>query len=190
MNSVLIKTIESLLLQNQQGLSEYDLITALQNERKGTFNDLSLQDSYELFQIHFMVFHCLYLIKDQWLSEEKYCLNIDPIKITLLPYVKSFKEEIVIADPLRAYYLDLSNLEATDAEAVEQLIASFWKRFVAADDLQDALSVFGLEEGVDFERIKQRYRQLAMDYHPDRGGDSLKLAEINQAMDVLKSYYR
>lgn len=193
LNYALINTIETLLLQNKKGVSEYELITALQNQQGdalGTLNGLSLQDTYELFQIHFMVFHCLYQIKDRWLSEEKYCLNIDPIKITLLPYVKSLSEEIVTADPLRSYYLDLANFETTDAEAAEDLIASFWKKFVVADDRQAALLVFGLEDGVDFERIKQQYRQLAMDHHPDRGGDSLKLAEINQAMRVLKNYYR
>lgn len=45
--------------------------------------------------------------------------------------------------------------------------------------------VFGFARGatVGREDVAARYRQLAAQHHPDRGGDPAKMAEINQARD-------
>lgn len=185
----LSQKIENILKTNPQGLSEYDLISNLQKDAESEISKVNLQDTLELFQIHFMVSHCLYLLRDNGLSEEKYCLQISPLKINLLPYTKSMTEELAEDDHLRQYYLDLSNLENTDAESAENLISSFWHKFVASTDRVDALAVLGLEDGVSFEKVKLRYRQLAMENHPDRGGCHQTFTDINQAMEVLKAYY-
>lgn len=177
-------------MENPQGLSEYDLISNLKKEPESEINKANLQDSLELFQTHFMISHCLYLLRDNGLSEEKYCLQISPLNICLLPYAKSMTEELAESDPLRDYYLDLSHLENTDAEAAENLITSFWHKFVVASDRAEALAVLGLDEGASFEQIKSRYRQLAMKKHPDRGGCQHTFSKINQAMDILKGYYQ
>ena len=188
--SYLTGKIEKILKQNSEGISEYELISGLKKESDSELSDVNLQDSLELFQIHFMVSHCLYLLKDRWLAEEKYCLQISPLKISLLPYAKSMKEELAETDHLRAYYLDLSHLENTDADDAENLITSFWQKYAAATGRVEALAALGLEDGVSFEQVKSRYRQLAMENHPDRGGCSHKFASINQAMETLKSYYQ
>ena len=47
------------------------------------------------------------------------------------------------------------------------------------------LAVLGLEPGATAEQIKTRYRDLAREHHPDRGGDTARMAEINEAYETL-----
>lgn len=48
-----------------------------------------------------------------------------------------------------------------------------------------ALEILGLEAGASQEQIQQRYRQLMLGVHPDKGGSGYLAAQINQARDVL-----
>ena len=49
----------------------------------------------------------------------------------------------------------------------------------------DYYSVLGVSKTASEQEIKKAYRKLAMKYHPDRGGDQQKFAEIQSAYDVL-----
>mgnify|MGYP006422043551 FL=1 len=74
-------------------------------------------------------------------------------------------------------------------EAVDALLGSFWKRFSqhGSDyNRQQSLAVLGLQDPVNQGDIKYRYRQLVKEYHPDRGGDVLRMQEINKAVSNLK----
>ena len=57
-------------------------------------------------------------------------------------------------------------------------------------------SVLGVQENATPDEIKNAYRKLASKYHPDRGGDTRKFQEIQQAYDILTDdskrdeYYR
>lgn len=48
-----------------------------------------------------------------------------------------------------------------------------------------ALQILGLDAGASQEQIQQRYRQLMLGVHPDKGGSGYLAAQINQARDVL-----
>ena len=54
--------------------------------------------------------------------------------------------------------------------------------------LQNALKVLDLPQFVSFKEIKAKYRLLSRKYHPDICTDKDKMAEINSAYDILKSY--
>lgn len=56
---------------------------------------------------------------------------------------------------------------------------------ITLKDLYDPklLSMLGLSQGAAMEDIKKRFRELALKYHPDKGGDSEKFIEI---LDVYK----
>ncbi|GAO35480.1 hypothetical protein SCT_0867 [Sulfuricella sp. T08] len=43
-----------------------------------------------------------------------------------------------------------------------------------------------LADPVDDPEIKRRYRELAMEHHPDRGGEMEKLQAINAAKGLLE----
>ena len=49
----------------------------------------------------------------------------------------------------------------------------------------DAYHILGLHPGASKEEITKAYRHLALEHHPDRGGNPEKMVEINVAKDVL-----
>jgi len=55
-----------------------------------------------------------------------------------------------------------------------------------APPADDAWSVLGLPHSATKQEITRRYRQLAKEHHPDRGGDAAKMTQINQAFEALK----
>lgn len=170
------------LENNAAGISEYDLISRLKEQGYFAFLKSSALP-HELFRAHFLLFHTLYLLRDKFFKEKQYQLNINVVKIELLPYEEG-EQEIQKIDKLRDYYLDLSNLESTSENDVYDLLASFWSGYDRFKNRDEALAELGLKDPVDNKTIKDKYRKLVMQYHPDRGGDTEKLQKLN---DVIKS---
>jgi len=57
------------------------------------------------------------------------------------------------------------------------------------DELQGAIRLFGFEDRITLRQIKERYRLLARQYHPDHGaGDLRQMEEINRAYALLMQY--
>lgn len=49
----------------------------------------------------------------------------------------------------------------------------------------DYYNTLGLKRGASADEIKKAYRKLAMQHHPDRGGDEAMFKKISEAYDVL-----
>ena len=49
----------------------------------------------------------------------------------------------------------------------------------------DYYTTLGIDKQASFDDIKRAYRKLASQYHPDKGGDTAKFQQIQQAYDVL-----
>jgi hypothetical protein len=60
----------------------------------------------------------------------------------------------------------------------------------APEALQDSFQLFGFTHGVDWDKLRTRYRQLAMDYHPDKGGDLEQMQRLNAAYRQMADYLR
>ena len=175
------------LTRRPAGLREYDLIQYLREAGWTEFRRPGVDDRLALFRQHFLLFHVLYRLRDTLREEQAGELVID-LRIVIEPY-RPGREALAAGDPLRGYYLDLSQLEKTTEADVEALLEGFWERLEAGEEKGSALAVMGLEEPVDYPTIKRRYRQLAMRHHPDRGGNHVRLQELNRAMAVLTRYY-
>ncbi|MDH5435430.1 MAG: DnaJ domain-containing protein [Gammaproteobacteria bacterium] len=178
------QTLLDILGKHPEGISEYDLISQLKTETDEIIIPERLDDTQALFKLHFLLFHTLYLLRDQLHAKEEGHLEISPLKINLLPYIKG-TTAISTHDPLRDYYLDLTELESTSEQDVYDLLASFWTKFSNQEGRDGALAKLGLEDPVDDITIKKRYRELAMQHHPDRGGEKEQLQIINEAVSIL-----
>lgn len=165
-------------------MSEYDLIQALRQRDDVGLADVDLRHNLDLFQVHFLLFHTLYRLRDELWSRREGHLEISPLRIALRSYQPG-NAGLSEHDPLREYYLNSSNLEQTSADDVGDLLARFWIRMHAGERRAEALRVLGLKDPVDQNAIKRAYRRLAMQHHPDRGGDKARLQELNQAMAWL-----
>lgn len=198
----LAEQILTLLREQPEGCSEYQLIQQLKARHSTHIPHLPLIDKLVLFRTHFLVFNALYTLRDQLWEAASHSLHISPLCIQLRPYVPAI-DGIVQPDPLRAYYLDMSNLRDTDEEEVERLLASFWTRMRGGhadvssnwdpEQKRAALELFELDKvGVtlDLPMIKRRYRQLVSIHHPDRGGSTTRIQSINLAMEILERYYQ
>ncbi|WP_018145375.1 MULTISPECIES: DNA-J related domain-containing protein [unclassified Thioalkalivibrio] len=182
--ALLERVLECLRMQSD-GLTEHALITQLRDAGVEPFAGARLQESLSLFQTHFVLFHCLYRLRDtlagqgEWLRIHCLDIGIEPGRggaVGGLPATH---------DPLRAYYLDLAQLETMDAAAVEALLGEFWSQLGRDQQREQALEVLELADPVDADTIRRQYRRMAQRHHPDRGGDTAKLQRINAARWVL-----
>lgn len=185
----LSEIVLTILHQHPQGLGEFELLKTLQANQIAGFPDVNLTEHLPLFKMHFLLFHTLYKLRRQLCQKQQGYLEISALNIRLLPY-HAGEVALTEHDPLEAYYLDLTHLKTTTEKDVDDLIAGFWTLFHAGEHRIAALKLFGLEEPVDYAKIKKQYRKLVSQYHPDRGGDKEKLQAINSAMTLLEIYYK
>ncbi len=182
-------TFMNLLLEilqlHPRGLSEYDLLQHLRGDARSGMEAGRPADNHELFRTHFLLFHYLYRLRDQLRAGNHGDLDIHTLSIRWLASGGSSAQAVSKPDPLRSYYLDLSQLDSTSSADVDALLGRFWARFSRYDRRSEALVVLDLDEDADDAAILQQYRRLAMQHHPDRGGDAEKLQAIHAAMAIL-----
>ena len=58
------------------------------------------------------------------------------------------------------------------------------------DTLQDSFQFFGLSYPVNLNALRERYRQLALNYHPDKGGSLEMMQRLNTAYRRISDYLR
>jgi len=51
--------------------------------------------------------------------------------------------------------------------------------------MRNPYEVLGVQTNADKAQIKKAYRKLAMEHHPDKGGDENKFKEVNEAYSIL-----
>ena len=182
----LVIAILSVLKSRRAPMSEHELLTEL--KERGDFTMvLSKASDLVLFQRHFLIMNALYHLQSQ-LLEEGLCLHISPLKIvidTLPSGATKSVGELNESSELREYYLDLNNFESTTEQDVDALLRGFWERYVSLDKTVEAFAQLGLAVEATWREVKEAYRQLAAEHHPDRGGDQDRFIEIRTAYEVL-----
>ncbi|MFK4751222.1 DNA-J related domain-containing protein [Oceanobacter antarcticus] len=184
-----LDTLQQLLssqLQDGQCHTEYQLIQWLKQPVPGVFQHDALSDSLTLFRCHFLVMHCLYRLRLEWLAQQAGWLSIEPLGVQLLPWdtrQASDNQQVCEADSLARYYLDLTHL-STDRETVDKLLRGIWQQTLTPDQRRNDLRLLELEEGANEADIRRQYRRLAMRHHPDRGGN------VSHFQALLAAYQR
>ena len=168
-----------------QGLGEFELLKQLQSEKIPFFDPPLFKDPLTLFRAHFLLFHALYHLRDRLLQEDTgKTLRIGPLEIRIIPRTPTPSRALDEADPMGGYYRDLTHWH-TSKEEVQRLLGRFWSRWAARDRQREALEILGLSEPVKEEEIRKRYRTLALEHHPDRGGDPECFRALREALDIL-----
>lgn len=180
----LVNRLEAILLEANDGISEHELIRGLRRDGCPEIPEIRHRDLYGLFRTHFRLFHALYRLRDRLRRERRAELVPDPMHIRLTAW-RPGAPELDRHDGLAAFYADLSHLESTRPEDVARMVTGLQKRQHRTVRRSEALAVLGLEEHAPADRIKRRYRQLAMRWHPDRGGDAQRFRELQEAVNVL-----
>lgn len=177
--------LHDLIAAYPEGLSEYELLSRLDEDPENSFEKGNLRDSLNLFQTHFLLFHALYRLQEMLVKRQEGYLEITALCIRLRPLQSENGNGLAGVDPLRDYYLDLANLEQTRESDVEDMLGLFWQRYLLQDQRDEYLAVLGLEAGATHGEIREQYRRLAMQHHPDRGGEGETLQAINAAYAAL-----
>lgn len=180
-----------------EGISEFDIITTLKQPPFTLFNEDALRDPLMLFQTHFVVFHSLYQLRNEWREQKQGELEIGATKIKLHP-VLLFDANLITPDPLADYYLNWDNLKATDQAGVEALLDRFWQAMAGSvsnyhltqDEINDAISILEIGSWADMSvnKLKQQYRKLQHSNHPDKGGSVERSQLILQAYTALNKH--
>ena len=184
--------LELILKRHPDGLSEYELLNQLaeQNPFFARSSNLSSSQELNLFQRHFLLFHCLYLLEQQYRAQQSGILLISALEIRLSPY-QADKEAnqadaaLITPDSIRNYYLDIRQLESTSEHDLDEMLGKFWIALARDESRDETLALLGLSDPVDDMTIKKKYRQLVMQHHPDRGGDTDTIQQLNAAISQL-----
>ena len=51
--------------------------------------------------------------------------------------------------------------------------------------MKDYFNILGVDASASNDQIRSAYKKLAMQHHPDRGGDQIRFQEIQEAYNVL-----
>lgn len=171
--------------------SEHKIIKHLQDKKISPFDNFSLAHPKDLFSAHFLCMHALYHLKNQYQHSKKFKLIIQSMRIQRITLNDpiSVREESQTAlettDPLESYYLNSKHYFETQEDEVNDMLKSFWQKYIAQDNKKEALDVLDLPTNADAKMIKAQYLRLAQKHHPDKGGCGEIFTKIRQAKTVL-----
>ena len=185
-----IQTILSEILDaHPAGVDEHAMLKELARRDVSLFNEDYFHNSFGLFQRHFLLFHALYLLRDTLRSTGQGDLEIHCMGIQRIPCSNTLSEHPALHEPLASYYLNLDNLNSSNESDVLRLLDNFWKKYTSNTQRDEALAVMELTHTSSYSDIKQQYRRLAMQWHPDRGGDAAQFHKLEWAMRILRAVH-
>jgi len=77
----------------------------------------------------------------------------------------------------------------TQENEINDMLRFFWKKYLAQDQKQEALSTLNLPPEADPKMIKNQYKRLAQKHHPDKGGSAEMFNKVHQAKLLLDNSY-
>ena len=191
MNQQLIPLLYWILRRQDSPLKEYDLLFKLARKKVSPFalmidkRDVRMT-SHHLFQLHFILFHHLYLLRKRLREKGSYDLHIHCLSIELQPMLRGLSTtSLDRVDPLEQYYLDWDEMVTTSHDDVDKMIQFFMKKYHNHTQRANALKVLGLSPEASEEEIKRQFRKLVKIHHPDCDGEAEEFIEVARAKEVL-----
>ena len=181
--------IEKIIRDYPNGVSEYELLRKIESVQDWS-EQLSSDPNLRIFQKHFLLMNALYRLQDQIYVHSKEVLVINPLCVRI--YLGSDNEASKAIDSdncnakLKEYYLDFSHFESASAQSVDELLAQFWMKFQNTEKKDAALLLLELTSSASEKEIKEQYKKLAHQHHPDKGGDADRFVKIQEAWEILK----
>lgn len=172
------------LLQEARAWGVHELMEALQSTGV-TIPTQAEEPQLVLFQKNFMLMNALFELQRS-LRLDGWYLHVSTLDIHLAPQPGP-TDLPVSGSTLSDYYLDWSNIHIASAE-VDALLDAFWHRYTGLSQRDQALHALGLEQDSDWETVRARYRKLAAEHHPDRGGEQSRFVEIRAAYEQLRMH--
>ncbi len=86
-----------------------------------------------------------------------------------------------VRENLRAVGLAYSSLRQIERTGASELLERAFSGFARLPEAADCWSVLGIDRGASVEAVTERFRLLAREHHPDRGGNSETMSRITQA---------
>lgn len=174
------------------GLTELALIRALQGPRWQLIEPVTFSDPTSLYPVHFLLFHALYRLQAE-LARTGESLMISPLRLCILMTGPGQGRGLPAQDdPLRSFYLDLSRyfLSGHDIRAMMERFLASVALATSPEEVLQAAQVLGFDTlPGEFDTVKQRFRRQVMQAHPDRGGRTEDIQELNRAFSVLKRHF-
>lgn len=175
---------------------------------------LSVSDSLQMFQYHFVLFHYLYELQSTYADQGQY-LYIHFMRIYLTDYPADglcryydetfcrfcgdigesgycdihrkgigFAELEKISD--RYFYKDKNNFEILNVETADAFINGAWEILSNFTMYKESFKVLGLSDQATILEIRKRFYFLAKETHPDVGGcNESRFIAINNAYQFL-----
>lgn len=190
MKNPLVGPILAILKNHPNGVSEFDILKALK-EQLPEFGQLADDTNLLLFRQHFLIMNALYQLQNSLWQEDNLTLSISAMRIHLISASQThLSDSTTLSDSvdakLAAYYLDWEEYEKTGIDEVSHLLNSFYKGISLSGDRDSALKTLQIQSNNPTKTvIKQQYRKLAQQHHPDRGGDQDLFIDLRQAYEYL-----
>lgn len=184
----LLAPLLALLREASGSYKVHELLAELR--RQELIPPLPGDEQQQLFRLNFLIMNALYQLQAE-LHDEGWWLVISTLDIRLEPLTpRNAGSALTRGEPLRSYYLDWQVFWQTDREEVEEveaLLGSFWRACERDEHRAEALTLFALPAGAGPDAIRRRWRELALQHHPDRGGNADTFIRLRWAWEHLKT---
>ena len=100
--------------------------------------------------------------------------------------VMAVDQYTLVQDNLAAVAATLEAMRAIERHGGAVILERAFTGFAALPSPNDWRHVMGFEETPTFEIVKQWYKALAIQRHPDSGGNENAMSELNRALDEAK----
>jgi DnaJ-domain-containing protein 1 len=89
-----------------------------------------------------------------------------------------------VRDNVRAIGLTIAAVRSIERYGASDMLERALSAFEALPPPFDPWQILGIPPNADENRIEAAFRALALQHHPDRGGSTAKMAELNRAREL------